>query len=323
MARSKLSLVLGFLLCGLAHDAHAFCRSMSCELGEEERVNSGGEECPRDAHDCVTEGNPLHWPNPCLSFAVQRDGSAASGIDAEAFQALVTQAFAAWESVECPGGGSPRFHAQYQGQVSCHRRETVCGGADKNVNVMMLHDESWPDLPGTIGLTRPSGGTTSGLIIDADLEINAQNYDFSAEASGPTALDLSQVLAHEVGHFLGLGHSDARGALMAKDYASLQLSRELITTDDIAAICAAFPPGEALTCPAPLAPAYDECQLTPGEAPDCVISLVNHEHRSSGCSVSRVVPSDSREGAGAGAPLLVAALVAGARRRVRRRGQRS
>jgi hypothetical protein len=38
------------LCCGPA--AHAFCRTMSCELAEEERALM----CVRDAHECVTEG---------------------------------------------------------------------------------------------------------------------------------------------------------------------------------------------------------------------------------------------------------------------------
>lgn len=274
----------------------------------------GGAECRRDAHECVTEGNPLHWPSPCLTYAVQRDGSPAAGIDAAEFQLMVEQAFLAWEQVSCPGGGSPRFHAQFQGLVSCHRREAVCGTAEKNVNVMMLHDSGWPDTSGTIGLTRPSGGTTSGIVLDANLEINSQDFDFSAGATGPRALDLSQVLAHEVGHFLGLGHSDFSGALMAKDYTSLQLSRELLTSDDIAAICAAYPPGPALDCAAPPPPAYDTCQVVPGVQQECVLPTVAHDRKSSGCSVGAASGGD-RSAAGAAGVLVLLAGLAGRRRR--------
>jgi hypothetical protein len=304
---------------GVAPPAAGFCRTSACELGEEERVNEGGKACTRDAHECVTEGNRLHWGSPCLTYAVQRDGSPAAGISAEEFQALVEQAFLAWEQVSCPGGGSPRFHAQYQGLVSCHRREAVCGTADKNVNVMMLHDSEWPDAPSTIGLTRPSGGTVSGLVLDTDLEINSQDYDFSLGATGPSALDLSQVLAHEVGHFLGLSHSDFLGALMSKDYASLQLSRELITSDDIAAICEAYPPGPALSCPAPPPPAYDTCQVTPGQQQDCVLPSMTHDHKSSGCSMG---PSHSSGLASAGSASLLAVLLGLARRRRQRTTRR-
>lgn len=271
---------LCLVLFGAASPTHAFCRTSSCELGEDNRVPM----CERDEHQCVTEGNPLHWASPCLYYAVQRDGSPQFGIDGDAFQKTVEQAFQAWQGVQCPGGGSPRFQAQFQGFVGCNKREAVCGGSATNVNVMMLHDSNWPEVSSVIGLTTPSGGTKSGLVVDADLEINSQDYDFTPGA--PNAHKLSDVVAHEVGHFLGLSHSDADGSLMSVQYDMLQLSAELLTADDIAAICTAYPPGNALTCPAPTAPAYDECQLAPGETPaECQLASMTHD-RNSGCSVS-------------------------------------
>lgn len=276
----RISMVgLALALLGAALPARAFCRSSSCELGE----GDGAPMCERDAHQCVTEGNPLHWASPCLYYAVQRDGSPHLGLDGDAFQKTVEQAFQAWQSARCPGGGSPRFQAQFQGFVGCHKREAVCGGPAKNVNVMMLHDSNWPELSSVIGLTTPSGGTKSGVVVDSDLEINSQDYDFTLGA--PNASKLPDVVAHEIGHFLGLGHSDANGSLMSVHYDMLQLSAELLTADDIAAICTAYPPGSALTCPAPTAPAYDECQLAPGETPpECQLASMTHD-KSSGCSV--------------------------------------
>lgn len=297
--------VVSLSLCW-AQSAQAFCRTASCELGEDERAPT----CERDEHQCVTEGNPLHWSSPCLTYAVQRDGSPKAGIDADAFQKSVEQAFRAWESATCPGGGSPRFRAQFQGFVGCAQRETVCGGADKNVNVMMLHDRDWPELPSVIGLTTPSGGSESGLLVDADLEINSQDYDFSPEAMSSGGMQLSEVLAHEVGHFLGLSHSDAPGALMSTQYEMLQLGPELLTDDDIAAICTAYPPGDALSCPDPAPPVYDECQRDPAEPPpECRISSKTHD-KSSGCSIGAAGSGGQPHGGAAWALLIVAWLVA-------------
>ena len=301
--------ILGLCLAslGAALPAHAFCRTSSCELGEDERAL----KCDRDAHECVTEGNPLHWQSPCLYYAVQRDGSPQAGIDGDAFQKTVAAAFQAWQSAKCPGGGSPRFHAQFQGFVGCAKREAVCGGTDKNVNVMMLHDDNWPELPSVIGLTTPSGGTKSGLVIDADLEINSQDFDFSTGATGPTALKLSDVLSHEVGHFLGLSHGDADGALMSVHYEMVQLSPELLTDDDVAAICTAYPPGTALSCPAPSAPAYDECQLSLGETPpECQLASMTHDKSSGGCSVGVATFGGAGQRGGLSALLLVGWLAA-------------
>jgi uncharacterized protein (TIGR03382 family) len=284
----------GLVLLTAASPTQAFCRTASCELGEEGRVQQSLPPCERDEHNCVTEGKPLHWPSPCLYYAVQRDGSAKAGIDAETFQQTVQEAFDAWAAAECPSGGSPRFEAQFQGFVGCRRREAVCGGTEKNVNVMMFHDQDWPELASAIGLTTPAGGTESGTLVDADLEINSESYTFSLDASGAGEIRLLDVVAHEVGHFLGLSHSDAEGSLMSVGYESLQLSRELLTADDVAAICAAYPPGAALACSAPSAPVYDECQRNPGDPPlECKLATMTHDKSDGGCSIGGSPPSGS------------------------------
>lgn len=268
-----------------ASNAHAYCLTMSCELGEEARKQQGEPACMRDGRQCVTEGQPVHWADPCIHYAVQADGSANASMTAEELQQAAADAFAAWESVACPSGGSPRFHAQFQGFVRCDRHETVCGDATKNVNVIMFHDSGWPGDFDILGLTTPSGLTKSGTLNDADLELNSQDYSFDTP-SHPGVFSLRDTLTHEIGHFLGLGHSHEEGALMSEGYNMLQLSRELFTADDVAAICAAYPPGSTLSCAPPSAPAYDECQIAPESKPaTCVIESKAHGERGGGCSV--------------------------------------
>jgi hypothetical protein len=299
------------LLCAPS-SAFAYCRAQSCELGEAARVDAGADECQRDAHECVTEGKPLHWAGPCLDYAVQEAGSPRTGLDAAAFQQAVADAFAAWEAAPCPGGGSPRFHAQFQGYVSCDRHEAVCGDASQNVNVMMFHDTAWPGTASEIGLTTPTGGVSSGLVVDADLELNSADFELSLGTARPGALNLSDVLAHEVGHFLGLGHSDVAGSLMFEDYTGVTLSPDLLTADDIAAICRVYPPGTPLECGEPAPPAYDTCQVVPGPQTECVLKSMTHDRDKSGCSLGAVRPSGN-------ATLLSALLLGFALRR--RRGR--
>ncbi|MEO6602136.1 MAG: matrixin family metalloprotease [Polyangiaceae bacterium] len=286
---------------------------MSCELGEDPQNHT----CPRDAEGCVTQGNPLHWASPCLNYAVQVDGSRASKLDADQIQALAEEAFLAWKAAQCPGGGSPHFEVNFQGYVSCDRREAVCGGADANVNVLMFHDSGWTSGRSSIGVTTPTGGTQSGLIVNSDVEINSEDYDFSSDDSGMMQASLLYVLAHEFGHFLGLAHSSAAGALMSPAYQSLALSQNLISDDDAAAICAAYPPGDTLTCSAS-APAYDACQLAPGEKLACKLSSVTQD--AGGCSC-KLASRETRSPFGGGGSItalsvLLATLVR-RRRRVR------
>lgn len=268
-----------------ATSAAAFCRTKSCELGE-----SPSNRCERD-DGCVVEGNPLHWPSACINYAVQADGSPKLGLDGAAFQQLAADTFAAWQDVSCPGGGSPRFQAQFQGFVSCTHREFVCGTAADNVSVLMFHDSAWPGEPDELGVTTPTGGVSSGLLVDADLELNSYGFDFTLTRGEAEGYALQDVLAHEMGHLLGLSHSNEPGALMSTGYAELAISRQLLTPDDIAAICAAYPPGPPLDCPEPPPPAYDECRRPAGEpARDCKLASVTHDQSDGGCSAAAVAP---------------------------------
>ena len=292
--------------------AQAYCRSMTCELGNKTDVDP---PCPRDENQCVTQGQPLHWGSPCLTYTVQVDGSPKSKLDADQIQAFVAQAFDAWKSARCPGGGSPRFEAAFEGFVSCDRHERICESADKNVNAVMFHDSSWPYAASKIAVTTPTAGKESGLVVDTDVEINAQNFTFTSGPAGAMPTSLRFVLTHELGHFLGLAHSLSPSSVMSPGYQSLPLSSTLISPDDAAAICAVFPPGPKLSCGAPPAPAYDMCQIPIGEEPPCKLGSITQDSASCGCRLAASSPARSSTLAAFG--LLTIAL--GARRTRRKR----
>lgn len=255
--------------------ALAYCRTMSCELGERD-----DDPCPRDENQCVTKGKPLHWGSSCLTYTVQVDGSPKSKLDADEVQGFVAQAFNAWKTARCPGGGSPSFEVHFEGYVSCDRHEVLCESAAKNDNVVMFHDTGWLEGKSRIGVTTPTGGKESGLIVDADIEVNSQDYSFKSDPSGTMSTSLMYVLTHEVGHFLGLAHSPVANSVMSTGYQSLPFSPNLITPDDAAAVCAVYPPGgPKLNC-ASSTPAYDKCQIPLGERPPCQLASVTQD---SGC----------------------------------------
>ncbi len=156
---------------------------MSCELGEDPNALT----CERDEHECVTEGQPLHWPSACLDYAVQVDGSPKAGLDGDEFAKLVEQAFLVWQTAECPGGGNPRFEPRFQGFVACQHRESLCGGASANVNVVLFGDSEWPSASNEMGLTTPAGGSESGRLVDADLEFNAEDFGLDESSIRPGA----------------------------------------------------------------------------------------------------------------------------------------
>lgn len=89
-------------------------------------------------------------------------------------------------------------------------------------------------------------GMESGHIIGADIEINscttcAQPHLLTTmDPPPPGTYSLEAILTHEAGHFVGLAHSQLAAAVMYAYYEPRPLP---LTADDVAGVCAIYPPG--------------------------------------------------------------------------------
>ncbi len=254
-------------------EADAFCRTKACELDGSCQPLSG---------ECVSGDTPITWGKSCLSYAVQLDGSPISGLDADQVANIVAQAFETWRTAECPGGGSPSFDAVFQGFVTCDRKDSVCGASNENVNVVMFHDAGWPYESNRIAITSPTGDPDSGKLIDADIELNSESIAFVPSDAPLGYVALDRAVLHELGHFLGLGHSDVEDAIMSTNYQDLP-DAAVLSPDDIAGICDIYPPSQGAPTCAESSPAYDQC-VQPEDATEACAPT--GEEDSGGCSVS-------------------------------------
>jgi len=289
--------------------AHAFCRTKTCDTepsyGDVWDEAPQPLECVRNAQGCFLEGTPLYWPSSCISFSVQRDGSATSGITFTTTEAVVQEAFDKWAAVDC-GGETPSFSIEPLGRVDCGRAEYNQDAG--NANVFLFRDESWPYVNAidALALTTLTFNVETAEIYDADVELNSAQTTFTT-SDDPSEIisDLVSVITHETGHFLGLSHSADNTAVMRGiGYQSGTTELRVLTDDDITGICEIFPPG---------AERGGSCRPRHGFASQCGSK---QPKESGGCTLSRA--------SSAGEPRLLGLLVAlagafAARRLQRRR----
>jgi MYXO-CTERM domain-containing protein len=280
----------------LGAQAEAYCRTSTCPSG------SAGEVCvPAASGDC---GTPLYWAQPCFGFAVQQNAS--RQVPWDTADGIAQQAFATWVTTACGAGGRPNMQVVDFGPIECSARQYNQSGG--NANVIVFRDDGWPYAGqwSTLALTTVTYNLDTGEIYDADMEVNASDVTLTTGDTN-VQFDLLSIVTHEAGHMLGLAHSQVPDTTMGRQYQSGETTMRSLTADDVAAICAVYPPvptGELPSCdPTPRHGFTSACGPFPPE--------------DEGCSVARIAPDQ----AGSGSFVAALGVAIGAIRR-RRRTQR-
>jgi hypothetical protein len=262
--------VVVLTLCGTPGFASAFCRTRTC-----------GESCTFDENGCAIEGEPIAWTNRCSSYSVHADS--VPSISREELVHAADAAFLTWQETTCPSTHAPPSIAIYDffGAVACRRVEY--NGLQPNANIIVLRGTWHEGADKVLALTTVTYDTTTGGIYDADMEINA-SMPITAGPLGQASFDLQSILTHEVGHFLGLDHSnkgqaeDCRGgATMCPTYHPGIEDFRTLDEDDINAICTVYPPErKAPACdPAPPRGFSAECGMDPVSGKGCSLSALS------------------------------------------------
>lgn len=196
------------------------------------------------AFECLRTslGQPVLWPERNISWWLD------TALDAEPARTEIQASFDAWQVQGC---SNLRF------TLAGVEEGLTAGftGSGLNRNVVVAVD-NWLDDPSALAFTI-STFVNDGRLLDADIELNEEEFDFgvlqpNAPCSG-LVVDLRNTLTHEVGHFLGLDHPPNEPAFAANTMFATALpcdtNKRSLESDDVRGLCSLYPAnGQAGSC---------------------------------------------------------------------------
>lgn len=232
----SLALVPPLLLVGLLlpESVRAYCRLTT--------------EMPIAGETCSATGVPLFWSTQCLGYSVVPRATGKPSL-AE-LRAVIDDSFGAWTEVACDTTPIGLDLRQTADVATCLDPEYNQDGPNANT-VIFLDDWAERGLPRVaFGLTLVWHHPQTGEIFDADLQINETlgSLTICDGACPPRGVDIQNVVTHEAGHYLGLGHSDVTQATMSARATLGETLKRTLEDDDRVGVCTIYGDNPPVAC---------------------------------------------------------------------------
>ncbi|MFO0724879.1 MAG: matrixin family metalloprotease [Myxococcota bacterium] len=122
----------------------------------------------------------------------------------------------------------------------------VSGGANENVVAYDL--DAWDYDSDMLALTLVHYDVATGEIFDADTVINTEGYGWADRVEHPSVngYDLGNTMTHELGHALGLAHSEVADATMFATSGKDETQKRDLSADDVAGLVEIYTNKEAV-----------------------------------------------------------------------------
>jgi hypothetical protein len=184
----------------------------------------------RGCHDCPE----LYWCERIVTWIT--DGSGAGGIAANTLADAARRSFSQWDAVSCAD------IVMLDGGTANGRSVGYRPTAATNENLVVVVDEAgdWHHTSVQIAVTTTSFNPRTGEILDADIELNAVDFEFATDGRADR-MDLRNTLTHEVGHVLGFDHSAVPQATMHGSAPLGDTNKRDLHNDDVDAACTVYP----------------------------------------------------------------------------------
>ena len=169
-------------------------------------------------------GNVVHWPDPNTVIDVYVNSQNTQGLDEATIQAQAVSSIAEWNG---------------KSSITLRKNSSTAVDQDEMNEIYFSSDPNVFNGTGVVGITEVTYKNKTGEIIEADIKLN-DSYSFSTNINDIEFI--GNVITHELGHLLGLGHSQVNGASM---FYALSRGQSKLNKDDSSGVYAIYPNGDA------------------------------------------------------------------------------